>query len=81
MKYFFVWLANQTDRQDDEVLKVRAKTKLQARRIAEEECDDYRFYIADVYTAQQFKKWDPWWHALLWGKPAVNEPKKKKRRN
>jgi len=80
MKYYIVWLSNRTDNRDDEVMKLKAKNKKEARKIAEEECADYRFDVSEVYTLPEFKKYDEWWHALIWGQRAINEPAKKKRR-
>jgi hypothetical protein len=69
-RIFFVFLENNTDRRDDECLKVRAKTKPEAKKIAEAHCRS-NFTVGKVLTSKGLKRYDPEWHALLWGQPAV----------
>jgi hypothetical protein len=73
---FFAWLSNKTDCQDDEWLKIKANSKKQAKRIAEEHCR-WNFYVSSVMTRKQMKKYDPWVHAHEWGRKAANEWDKK----
>lgn len=72
MRYYFIWLHNKTDRQDDNVLKIRAQSKGQATRIAHQMCRP-NFNIGRTFTRQEFKKYDPDWHAMVWGHKADNE--------
>ena len=67
---YFAWLKNNTDSRDDEPLKISAKTKQEAYKIAANHLEN-RFTIGFVYTRQEFKKFDPWWHSVEWGKSAV----------
>lgn len=73
MKYFFAWFSNKVDNRDDEPIKIRAKDKRQAQKIAIEEMNSCRFSLRNVYTAKQFKRIEPWWHAHFWGQKAINE--------
>jgi len=71
-KIFFAWLCNKVDNRDDEVVKLRASSKRQAKKIAENYVG-YRFTLGNVFTQKQFKRYEPDWHALLWGQAAENE--------
>jgi hypothetical protein len=64
MRLFFVHLENQTDRADDDVVKVLASTKPKAKALVMVRSN---FCLSSVMTRRQFKRWDPEWHALLWG--------------
>jgi len=70
MKLFFAYLSNHTDCRDDEVIKIKARDKKQAREIAEGVCR-INFTIIDIYTRQQLKRNYPEWHSLLWGTLSV----------
>jgi len=69
---YFAWLSNKTDSRDDMWLKIKANSKKQAKRIAEENCRS-NFRVSNIYTRKQMKKKDPWVHANEWGQKAVNE--------
>lgn len=73
MRLFFVYLHNTTDVRDDEVVKVRARTKPRALRLVE--CNTRpNFQIGSVMTGKGLKRFDAEWHALLWGqKPQYEE--------
>lgn len=74
LKLFFVYMENNTDRQDDEVWKIRAKTKPSARKLALNHPSAHRFTVRSVMTRKGFKRSDPEWHALLWGvEPEITE--------
>jgi hypothetical protein len=66
---FFVHPENQTDRADDEVVKVQARTKPKAKKLVEDRWTRRNFCMGRVMTCRQFKRWDPRWHAFLWGTP------------
>lgn len=72
MRIYFVWLHNKADHRDDSVLKIKAQSKRQATRIAQEMCQP-NFYVGRTFTRKEFKEYDPWWHSLLWGQEAANE--------
>ena len=61
-KIFVAWLANMTDRRDDEPMKIRAFCK----RDAEMEARNHwrcrnRFNVSWVMTWAEFRSWDGWW--------------------
>lgn len=75
MGLFFVCIENDISRTNDMVIKVRAKTKEEARKIA-------RYSFAGisgtsswgvVYSKKEFLEYDLEWHGLLWGTKAINE--------
>ena len=68
-RLFFAMLENGTDSRDNDCLKILAKTKSEARRIAEARCR-YNYTVGSVFTRKGLKRYDPEWHALLWGVPA-----------
>jgi len=71
-RYYIVWLNNNTDRRDDEPIKVKAESRGDACRVA----SDYlrgRFCIGRVFSLSEFKTFEPWWHRHFWGKEAINE--------
>ena len=70
VRLFFAMLENNRDACDNECLKIRAKTKLEAKRIAEARCRS-NFTVGEVLTLKGLKRYDPEWHALLWGLPAI----------
>jgi hypothetical protein len=72
MRYYIVWLRNNTDIRDDEPIKVKAESVEDAKRIATPYLRN-RFSFRGVYTMPEFKKLDPWWHSHFWGQKAVNE--------
>lgn len=72
MRIYFAWLHNKTDQRDDEVFKIRAQSKGQAKRIAHQMCRS-NFNVGRIFKRQEFKEWHPWWHSLLWGQKAHNE--------
>lgn len=64
MRTYFVWMRNKRDRQDDNVLKVKAESKKDAEKL----CEDYRpskFFPLKAYTIDQFKKHDMWWYRTM----------------
>ncbi len=69
MKLFFVMLFNITDERDDDMLKIKAKTKPKAMDAAARHVADrgHRFTLGEVMTLKKLKKLHPDWHALLWG--------------
>lgn len=73
MRYYIVWLRNNTDIRDDEPVKIKASSKREASDIVADNYLRNRFTIRSVYTLPEFKKWEPWWHAHFWGKEASNE--------
>jgi hypothetical protein len=56
-KVFYAWLANKTSRQDDEPIKIRAKTIEEARAIALSVMDSHRFSLLNVYSASDFSRY------------------------
>lgn len=70
MAIYFAWLRNNTDIRDDEPLKIEANSLDEAHKIAYRHLDN-RFTIKAVYSRKEFKKVEPWWHAMLWGSEAV----------
>jgi hypothetical protein len=72
MRYYIVWLRNNTDIRDDEPVKIKAKSEREARDIASNYLCN-RFTIRGIYTLKEFKEFDPWWHAHFWGQKAINE--------
>jgi len=66
MRLFFAHYRNKVDHRDDGVIKIAAKTKPAAKRLAEQRCS-HRFTLGRVMTRKQLRRWDPEWHALLWG--------------
>ena len=72
MPYYFAWLRNTTNFKDDEPVKIKAKSMVEARNIAVKYLEG-RFLIRDIYTRKQFKKFHPWWHSIMWGQKARNE--------
>jgi len=70
VRLFFVMLENHTDTRDNDCLKILAKTKPEAMRIAEAHCRS-NFSVGTVFTRKGLKRYDPEWHALLWGLPAI----------
>jgi len=75
MRYYIVWLRNNTDIRDDEPIKVKAESKKQASEIAGGYLKN-RFSIRAVYTLPEFKKFEPSWHSIFWGQKAVHEDNK-----
>lgn len=68
MKLFFVMLFNTTDERDDDMLKIKAKTKPKAKEAAEEYVRDHPNYtVGPFYTRKTLKLCQPDWHSLLWG--------------
>lgn len=87
MALFFVCVENKVDRRDDNVLKIKAKSKKDAKVIAydyikEKKWKDYQniIEIGRVFSKKEFLDFDPEWHALLWGRRIVNEGQPRKRR-
>jgi hypothetical protein len=72
MRYYIVWLRNNTDIRDDEPIKVKAKDKGEARNVATDYLGN-RFSIRGVYTLGEFRKVDSWWASHFWGRKAINE--------
>lgn len=72
MRYYIVWLRNNTDIRDDEPIKIKAKDKNDARNIATSHLRN-RFSISGVYTLAEFRKRDSWWASHFWGRKAINE--------
>lgn len=72
MRYYIVWLRNNTNRLDDEPIKVKASSVKEAKDIASPYLRG-RFSFGGVYTLQEFKRREPWWHAHFWGRKAINE--------
>jgi len=66
MRLFFVYLHNNTDVRDDEVVKVRARTKPRALALVKERVRS-NFTVGKVMTNTGLKRFDAEWHALLWG--------------
>lgn len=66
-KIFAVYLHNKADSRDDMVVKVKALSKKLAKEAVEDSENCYRFNVGNVFTLPQLKKFDPEWHALLWG--------------
>ena len=67
---YYAWLRNNTDIRDDEPLKIEAKSKEEAEEIAGNHLGN-RFTIRAIYTRKEFKKTEPWWHAMLWKVKAI----------
>ena len=72
MRYYIIWLRNNTDSRDDEPIKVKASSVEEAKNIAAPQLRN-RFSFGGVYTLAEFKRRDPWWHSHFWGRKAVNE--------
>ena len=72
MRYYVAWLRNNTSIKDDEPIKIKAESREDARDIA---CGYLRnrFSLRGIYTLPEFKKIEPWWHSIFWGKKAINE--------
>lgn len=74
MKLFFAYLHNTADSQDDEVLKIKAKTKSRALDLATDYIERHgRFTLGEVMRRKRLKRAYPDWHALLWGLPAIGD--------
>jgi hypothetical protein len=72
MPYYIVWLENLTDHRDDEPIKVKASSRKKAEEIGQNYTRG-RFGVGRVYTYKEFRKIDPFWHTIFWGKKAENE--------
>lgn len=71
MRFYYVYMENNTDSRDDEVWKIRARTKDRAKRLAEQDSRSFRFAVRQVFTQKGIKRYDPYWHTLLWGCPPI----------
>ena len=62
MKTFYVYMHNNTSRDDDEVFKVKAEDKEEARKVANA-CQQWpgRFSIGEVFAAADCPKDLKWW--------------------
>ena len=62
MRIFYVYMHNSTSRDDDEVFKVKAKDKEEAKEVANK-CQQWpgRFSIGTIHTAQECPKDLKWW--------------------
>jgi hypothetical protein len=67
-KLFFVYCHNNVNCADDQVIKVKAKTKVSAKRLVAG-VYGHRCAIGRVYTNKGLKRFDSEWHSLLWGVP------------
>jgi len=71
---YFAWINNHTDRRDDDVLKVKAQSRKEAKRYADDYClSRGGVSVMRVFTRKEFKRFDPGWHRLLWGVAPDNE--------
>lgn len=62
MPIYYVQLQNNTDCRDDDVIRVRAKSRNAAYKVARYHCPS-NYSIGTVYSASKFRKEDPeyWW--------------------
>lgn len=69
MRIWYVYQHNRTDCRDDNVIKVRAKSRSHAREIAERQTrSNYR--LGRIYSAAEFRAdWPGWW-SLMKSSPA-----------
>jgi len=72
MRYYIVWLHNNTDSRDDEPIKVKAASPGDAKIYAGYYLRG-RFSLGRIYTLKEFRKRDAWWAAHFWGQKAINE--------
>lgn len=70
---YFAWLSNQTNRKDDDWMKIRAASYEEARSLAIERMDSRRFSFRYAVTRKEFKKIEPWIHSIEWGRPCIND--------
>lgn len=63
VKIFYVYLHNRTNSLDDNVVKVKAKSKKEVRENFE--YDRSRFSFGEAYTPAEFRKVDSFWWSLL----------------
>jgi hypothetical protein len=74
LKLFFVMLFNKADERDDDMLKISAKTKPHAMRVARDYVQTHtNLFLGEVYTRKQLKRCQPEWHSLLWGTDPINK--------
>lgn len=66
LKLFFVYVHNNTDVRDDSVIKVRARTRTRAKSLVVQS-ERGNVSVGSVMTLKGLKRFDPEWHALLWG--------------
>lgn len=68
---FYVHLHNHVDRRDDDVIKIKAKDKKEAKSIAQN-WNSHRFSVGRIYTAGEFKKVDRGWYELISSHKPIN---------
>jgi hypothetical protein len=56
LRTFSIWLANKTDRRDDDSIRVKAHDKEEAERNADGKYDKTRFYIRAVLTLAEARQ-------------------------
>lgn len=66
LKLFFVYVHNNTDVRDDNIIKVLARTKGRAKSLVSER-ERGNVCVGSVMTRKGLKRYDAEWHALLWG--------------
>jgi len=59
-KVWLVELKNKTDRQDNEAVKVKAYSSEDARKVANQLVDTFRFYVGDAVPARGGTKMERW---------------------
>lgn len=63
---FYAYLENNTDRQDDDILKIKAKDAKAARYVARSYVEGAgRFSLRGVYSVADFRKRYPGWYPLV----------------
>jgi hypothetical protein len=76
-RLYIVWLHNKTDHRDDEWIKVRAASRLRARKLGERYWEARRlfnFEVGRAFTMPELKQIHPSVHMLEWGtKPWEDE--------
>ena len=69
LRTYFVWLNNVRDHQDDEVLRLKARSASEAERLARDHLDvqgkHLRFYVGRICDLPTFYKDYPDWKGLV----------------
>lgn len=67
-RLFFIYCHNRIDPKDDVVLKVMSSTKYKALQLVKGKYS-CKYRLGRVMTLKGLKRFEPEWHALLWGVP------------
>lgn len=68
---YYAWMHNKTDCQDDEPMKIWASSNKEAKKTALDFCRS-NFYLGEIFTARQFRSYDPDFYDLMKSHSPVN---------